>query len=601
LAQGAVSPPLGFHPLWQTGVEQWVHPMADQPKAKRVPRGRDVLAQALKSQGVEYVFGVVGYPIVELGFTLQHMGIKYVGMRNEQAASYAAAAIGYLTGRPGCCLVVPGPGAVHALAGMGNASVNGWPMICIAGSSELSQDGLGAFQESLPPQGGAQMQVQMPYAVCKYAVKATDGARIPFFIEQAVRYSIMGRPGATYVEVAGDTLRDQIPGDIHYPPRCADPPLVPALDSEIKRALACLAGAKSPLLIIGKGAAYAGASPELSELVERTGIPFLPTPMGKGVLPDDHPLCASSARSTALKGADVILLVGARLNWILHYGRPPRYQRGVKVIHVELLPEEVGHSIPAEVALVGHAKTISAQLVAGLAAAPFKAPANWTGALQQEGKKSQSMFLSHAENRSSPMNYYCALSIINKHTPRDAVVMNEGSDTMDIGRTVLNNYLPRKRLDAATWGTMEVGLGQAIASALVCPDPGCVAVMGDSAFGFSGMELEVVCRLELPVVIVVINNNGIGPMNPAEFAEGTGTAKRLAHPAKSLTPACRYDGMAQALGATGVFVATADELEAAFSRAVSARPFKPTLINCMISTTASRAKEAAPPFAKASL
>mmetsp|Transcript_86681 Transcript_86681/g.245751 ORF Transcript_86681/g.245751 Transcript_86681/m.245751 type:complete len:576 (-) Transcript_86681:101-1828(-) len=575
--------------------------MSATPKAKRGPRGRDVLAQALKAQGVEYIFGVVGYPIVELGFTLQHLGLKYIGMRNEQAASYAAAAVGYLTGRPGCVLVVPGPGAVHALAGMGNASANGWPMICVAGSSELGQDGLGAFQEALPPQGGAQMQVQMPYAVCKYAVKATQGERIPFFIEQAIRYSVMGRPGAAYVEVAGDTLRDEVTGDIYYPPIVPNPPLVPAIDSEIKKALVCLSQAKSPLVIVGKGAAYADASPELTELVQRTGVPFLPTPMGKGVLPDDHPLCASSARSAALKGADVILLVGARLNWILHYGRPPRYQRGVKVIHVELLPEEVGHSIPAEVALVGHAKAITRQLVDGLAACSFKAPAEWVGHLQQEGAKSQQVFASHAADRSTPMNYYCALSIINKHTPRDAIIMNEGSDTMDIGRTVLNNYLPRKRLDAATWGTMGVGLGQAIASALCCPNPGCVAVMGDSAFGFSGMELEVVCRLELPVVIVVINNNGIGPMNPTEYTEGSGTERRLAYPAKSLTPACRYDLMAEALGATGIFVSTADDLESAFTRAMATKPFKPTLINCMINTMVSRAKEAAPPFAKSSL
>jgi 2-hydroxyacyl-CoA lyase 1 len=291
------------------------------------------------------------------------------------------------------------------------------------------------------------------------------------------------------------------------------------------------------------------------------------------------------------------------LNWILHYGRPPRYQRGVKIIHVELLPEEVGHSIPAEVALIGHAKAITGQLLAGLSATPVKVPADsaWITTLQQEGKKSQATFLSNANDRSTPMNYYCALGIINKHTPRDAIIMNEGSDTMDIGRTVLNNYLPRKRLDAATWGTMGVGMGQAIASALVCPNPGCVTVIGDSAFGFSGMELEVVCRLELPVIIVVINNNGIGAMNPTDYGGASGTEKRLKYPAKSLTPSCHYEGMAQAFGATGVFCTTADELEEAFQRAVATKPFKPTLINCMINTTVSRAKESAPPFAKASL
>jgi 2-hydroxyacyl-CoA lyase 1 len=572
-------------------------------KEKKAPRGRTVVAQALKSQGVEYVFGVVGYPIIELGFEMQALGIKYIGMRNEQAASYAAGAVGYLTGRPGCCLVVPGPGMVHALAGMGNSSVNAWPMICIAGSSELGQDGLGAFQESLPPQGGAQNQVMMPWSVCKYAAKCTEGERIPYMIEQAVRYSVMGRPGAVYVEIAGDTLRDRVNGDVYYPPICPNPPLVPALDSEIQRALACLASAKSPLLIVGKGAAYADAAPELTEFVSRTGIPFLPTPMGKGVLPDDHPLCSSPARSGALKGADVILLVGARLNWILHYGRPPRFQRGVKVIHVELLPEEIGHSIPAEVALVGHAKAISGQLVAGLSKTPVKVPADspWIAQLEADKKKSQATFAAQAGNRSTPMNYYCALGIINKHTPKDAIIMNEGSDTMDIGRTVLNNYLPRKRLDAATWGTMGVGLGQTIASALVCSNPGCVAVMGDSAFGFSGMEFEVVCRLELPVIIVIINNNGIGAQNPTDYMGLAGTEKKLQYPAKSLTPSCHYEGIAEAFGAKGVFCTTADELEAAFMQAVAIKPFKPTLINCMINTSVSRAKEAAPPFAKSTL
>jgi 2-hydroxyacyl-CoA lyase 1 len=192
---------------------------------KRVPKGRNIVAEALKAQGVEYVFGILGYPIVELGFALQQYGLKFVGMRNEQSASYAAAAVGYLTGRPGCCLVVPGPGVVHALAGMGNASANCWPMICIGGSSELEQDGLGAFQEAQPPQGGAQLQLNMPHTVCKYVAKAVDPTRIPFHIEQAVRYAMMGRPGACYVEVAGDTLRDNVEGNVYYPPICPMPPV----------------------------------------------------------------------------------------------------------------------------------------------------------------------------------------------------------------------------------------------------------------------------------------------------------------------------------------------------------------------------------------
>mmetsp|Transcript_11021 Transcript_11021/g.20567 ORF Transcript_11021/g.20567 Transcript_11021/m.20567 type:complete len:580 (-) Transcript_11021:29-1768(-) len=576
-----------------------------QPKKARSVRTSDVIAEALKSQGVEYVFGILGYPLLRFGVDLQEHGLKFIGMRNEQAASYAAGAVGYLTGRPGCCLVVPGPGALHALAGMGNASVNGWPMIVIAGSSELSQDGLGAFQESLAPRGGAQIQVTYPSQVGKYAVKATDPKRIPFFIEQAVRYAVMGRPGATYVEVGGDTLREKVSSmnDVYFPPMVRDPPLQPAPSADIQRALSLLAGAKAPLLILGKGAAYADASPELAEFVAHTGVPFLPTPMGKGVLDDEHELCVSSSRSAALKGADVILLVGARLNWILHYGGPPRYRRDVKFIQVEILPEEVGHSVQPEVPLVGHAKAICGQLLEGLSGTPVSCPHDcpWIVHLKQEGMKSAELFAKLAADRSAPMNYYCALGIVNKYIPKDAIIVNEGSDTMDIGRTVLMNSLPRKRLDAGTWGTMGVGMGQAIAGALVHPNPGVVAVLGDSAFGFSGMEMEVVGRLELPVIVVIINNNGVGAWNPTDFQGLSGTGSRLKFPAKSLTPACRYDLMAEGLGAKGVFVETADALEDAIKAATSVKPFKPTLINAMISTTASRGKESAPPYAAVSM
>ena len=574
-------------------------------QGKRAIRVRRVIAESLKSQGVEYVFGIVGYPIIELGMACQRAGLKYVGCRNEQAASYAAAAVGYLTGRPGACLVVPGPGVIHALAGMANASANGWPMICIAGSSELSQDGLGAFQESLPPQGGSQIQVQYPAAgICKYVVKATDGDRVPFFIEQAVRYAINGRPGAVYVEVAGDTLREPTDPEIYYPPKCADPAMVYADPASVTKALKILGAAKSPLLICGKGAAYAGASDGLRQWCETTRMPFIPSPMGKGVIPDTHALCMSSARSYALKNADVILLVGARLNWILHYGRPPRYRRDVKFIHVELLPEEVGHSKPAEVALVGHAKAIVSQLNEGLKSNPVhvSATSKWMTGLGETSQKSRDLFLELSTDRSSPMNYYCALGIIDKYIPHDAVIMNEGSDTMDIGRTVLNNYHPRKRLDAATWGTMGVGMGQALAGAL-CNPGGCVAVFGDSAFGFSGMEIEVAIRLNLPLVVIIINNNGIGAFNPTEYtaqsgeALGDSTSDRLKYPVKSLTPQAHYEGFATALGAKGVYVDTADALESAVKEAMSVRPFKFTLINCMISTTASRGKAAAPPFA----
>lgn len=481
-------------------------------------------------------------------------------------------------------------------------------MICVAGASELALDGLGSFQESLPPSGGAQIQSLYTTSVCKYSAKATDPVRIPFYVEQAVRYSIHGRPGAVYLEVAGDTLRVPVAtANVHYPPRCRDPAITLAEPAMIKEAAKLLASAKFPLLIVGKGAAYAGAAKALREFVKRTGVPFLPTPMGKGVIPDDHPLCVSSARSFALKNADVVLLVGARLNWILHYGKPPRYREDVAFIHVELLPEEVGHSVSPAVALVGHAKAITDQLLAALPLHPISVNAEWIASLAERGAESIALFQELAADRSVPMNYYCPLSIIDKWTPKDAVIVNEGSNTMDIGRTVLRNFLPSHRLDAGTWGTMGVGMGQAIAAALVHPDPGCVLVMGDSAFGFSGMEFEVVARYNLPIVVVIVNNNGIGHHNPDHWTDGVGqplgsdTAARLRFPCKSLSPECRYERWAHAVGCPGVFVDSADALEEAFKQAVNRRPFSPTIINVMISREAARGKASPLPWAVAKM
>lgn len=570
-------------------------------------KGRHILAESLKAAGIDTVFGIVGYPVIELGMVIQQAGIKYIGFRNEQSASYAAAAYGYLTGKPAVCLVVPGPGVIHALAGLANAASNGWPVICIAGSSELEQEGLGAFQEALAPQGGAQLQIEYTRAVCKYSVKVVQAERIPYFVEQAVRYAKHGRPGPCYIEVAGDTLREKVDIakiDITKIPMMisqSEVRMTYAPEQDIVKAMKLLQSAKRPLVIVGKGAAYCDASALCRKFVDTTGIPFLPSPMGKGVIPDDHDLCSSSARSYVLKSADVILLVGARLNWILHYGLPPRYAKDVKFIHIEILPEEIDSGRKAEIGLCGHAKAIMEQMVGKLGSIPIKVDkrSEWMKKIQDEKDKSVAVFKELIEDRCEPMNYYCALSIVDKYIPKDALIVNEGSDTMDIGRTVLLNYEPKSRLDAGSWGTMGVGMGQAIAAALYRPNPGCVFVCGDSAFGFSAMEFEVVTRYKLPVIVVIINNNGIGPFNPDDYMGTETTEQRMKdYPGKSLAPETKYEVMGQAFGAKGIFVKTADGLEKAIKEATATRPFKPTVINCMISVTASRGKPAAPPFAK---
>uniref|UniRef100_A0A4X1UVN2 2-hydroxyacyl-CoA lyase n=1 Tax=Sus scrofa TaxID=9823 RepID=A0A4X1UVN2_PIG len=490
--------------------------------------GAEVIAQSLKTQDVNYMFGIVGIPVTEIALATQKLGIRYVGMRNEQAACYAASAVGYLTGRPGVCLVVSGPGLIHALGGMANANMNCWPLIVIGGSSERSQETMGAFQE----------------------------------FPQAVRSSIYGRPGACYVDIPADFVNLQVNvNSIKYMECCLPPPICMAETSAVYVAASLLRNAKQPLLIIGKGAAYAHAEHSIRKLVEQCKLPFLPTPMGKGVIPDNHPNCVGAARSRALQLADVIVLFGARLNWILHFGLPPRYQPDVKFIQVDICAEELGNNVRPAVALLGDINAVTQQEL--------------------------------ASQKSLPMNYYTVFYHVQEQLPRDCFVVSEGANTMDIGRTVLQNYLPRHRLDAGTFGTMGVGLGFAIAAAVVAKDrnPGqrVICVEGDSAFGFSGMEVETICRYNLPIVLLVVNNNGIYQgldIDTWKDMLKSGDATTVAPPV-CLLPHSHYEHVMTAFGGKGYFVQTPEELQKSLRQSL-ADMTKPSLINIMIEPQAMR-------------
>lgn len=536
--------------------------------------GATLLARSLKHQGVEYVFGVVGFPIFGVAPAIQGEGIKFIGMRNEQAASYAAAAVGYLTGRPGACLVVSGPGAVHAFAGLANAKENCWPMILIGGASNSYQEGMGAFQEA------PQVELARPYT--KFSARPDGPQRIPFYIEQAVRTSMAGRPGATYVDFPDDLITATIDeSEVTFPPRCPDPPRPRADRTEIERAMDVLRNAKRPLAIIGKGAAYARAETEVRAFIEATQIPFLPTPMGKGVVPDSHPLSVAPGRGLALEKADVIVLLGARLNWILHFGLPPRFAQGVKFIQIDIASEEIGRNVSAEVGLVGDLRAIVSQFNTSLDTNAFRFPddAAWRSELATKVQENKQAVQAMMDDESVPMGYYRVLREIQEQAPANAIIQAEGALTMDISRTVLQHDLPRQRLDAATFGTMGVGLGQAIAAAVVHPDRKVICLEGDSAFGFSGMEVETACRYKLPIVFVVVNNNSIGggvdslPDDPFDA------------PPQGYTIDAGYESMMVGFGGKGYLVRTPEELSNALKQALD-NPM-PSLINVLIDPHAS--------------
>lgn len=535
--------------------------------------GATLIARSLKQQGVEHMFGIVGFPVIPIAFAAQREGINYIGFRNEQSASYAAGAVGYLTGRPAACLCVSGPGMIHGVAGAANAWSNAWPMVLLGGANDSFQNGQGAFQEA------PQIESARPYV--KYAARPDRVERLPYYVEQAVRTSIYGRPGATYLDLPNDIITGETDeSGIDWRTPCPDPPSSRAEPGAIERALETLQGAVRPLVIVGKGAAYARAEQEVRDFIEKTRLPFLPSPMGKGVVPDDHRLSVASARSDALKHADVVLLLGARLNWILHFGLPPRFRHDVKVIQLDICPEEIGTNVPAEVALVGDARVIVKQLNDALDESPWSYPAEtaWRQELEASGAQNRAAVEAMENDSSVPLGYYRVLAEIRDQSPRDAILVCEGSNTMDISRTVLPNFDARERLDAGTFGTMGVGLGFAIAAAAVHPERKVVCVEGDSAFGFSGMEVETACRYGMNITFIIVNNNGIG-MGFDDF-------DRAKVPPLAYTPKARYEKMIEGFGGKGYFAETPEEMSSALKEALAQDG--PTIVNIAVDPRAKR-------------
>jgi 2-hydroxyacyl-CoA lyase 1 len=364
---------------------------------------------------------------------------------------------------------------------------------------------MGAFQE--------ERQVELANPYCKYAHGIEQVARIPFYVEQAVRTSFYGRPGPVYLDLPDDIIRGQIEDtEVPQVQRVPDPPRSFADPAAIEAALTALESAERPLVITGKGMAWSRAETEVREFIERTQLPFLASPMGKGILPDDHALSVGAARSTALRDADVILLMGARLNWIMHFGLQPRFAKNVRIIQLDISPEEIGTNVPTEVALVGDGKAIVSQLNRALDNRQWFYPADtaWRSTLRAKAAENLKAVQPMIDDESAPTNYYRAYRDIAEWLPTNAIIIGEGANTMDIGRTQMPNRAPRERLDAGTYGTMGIGLGFAIAAAVVPPERPVVAVQGDSAFGYSGMEVETALRYGLPIKIVVLNNGGIG-------------------------------------------------------------------------------------------
>ena len=536
--------------------------------------GATLVARCLKQQGIDELFGVVGVPVTGIAVAAPGEGIRYIGMRHEQAAGYAAQTMSYLKGHISACIVVSGPGMTNAITAFGNAWSNCWPMLLIGGSSNQLLNHMGDFQAA------PQVALAQPFA--KWVGQAERIEYIPRYIATAVRTAISGRPGPVYLDLPGDIISATIDeAQIVYPPRVETPPAPTVDESLVKQALAAFRSARNPLAIIGKGAAWARAEDRVRRFIDETQMPFLASPMGKGVVPDDHPLSVAAGRSYALQNADLIFLIGARLNWIMHFGLPPRFREDVRVVQLDIAAEEIGTNVPTEVPLIGDAKAVMAQIVAQLEETPWQVAADspWRQGLAKEIEAKKAATVPMLESDAVPMNYYRPLKEIQDALPRDAIIVSEGASTMDISRQVLENYEPRSRIDAASWGTMGMGPGSAIAAQVANPGKRVIALEGDAAFGFDGLEVEVAVRHKLPITWIVFNNNGIGG-GPSALPDDQPL------PPGAFVPNARYDKVMEAFGGKGYHVETPEDFRAALRASFDSG--ETTLINVMIDPVAKR-------------
>ena len=552
---------------------------AQTPTYPEQVTGMDILVRALKMVGVDTMYGLVGIPVTEFAYLAQGRGIKFVSFRHEQQAGMAAATHGYLTKKPGVLLTVSSLGFLNGLTATTNATVNCYPMIQISGSS---------VREPIDLQQGTYEgldQLAIAKTLVKAAYRVNKPEDIPTAVVRAYRAAVSGRPGGVYLDVTTPCLGAIMNGadadKLFYEPVDLEPAIVPSAES-VKRAVELIASAKKPAFLIGKGAAYARVEDKIKELVDKTGIPYYPMSMAKGVLPDNGPLCAISCRSTIMEQADVVVLIGARLNWLLSRGKG-KWSPDTKFVQLDIDPEEIDINRPIAAPVVGDLASSLDAILAALPQYKLSVDPQWVPSLQTESKAKNAKFAERltAAAPLQPMDHWSALSAIKPvlESNPDVILVNEGANTLDDTRDAVDMSLPRHRIDCATWAIMGMGMGSAVGAA-VATGKSVVAVEGDSAFGFSGMDFSTICRFNLPVTVVILNNggiyNGVG-VNMSGDGDPAPT---------TLNVNARYDKLGDAFGAKTYYVTTPGQLAEALKESIASK--RPALIDVQLAADAGK-------------
>lgn len=536
--------------------------------------GMYVLARSLKNIGIENVYGLVGIPITEAAYIIQEQGIRFIGFRHEQQAGMAAATEGYLTKKPGVLMTVSSLGFMNGLTATANATVNCYPMIQISGASDPSMVDMkmGTYEEL------DQLNTARP--LVKATFRCNKAEDIPSAVNRAYRSAVSGRPGGVYIDITtpalGQILNRADAEKLLYQPMDLYSPVAPNRQS-VERAVRILADAKRPVILLGKGAAYAQVDDSIRTLIENYGLPYFPMSMAKGVMPDKGPLSALSCRSTIMQKADVVMIVGARLNWLLSFGKG-KWSPDTKFIQLDVEPQEIDVNRPIAAPVIGDIELSLNAILAELEGKKLRPDPEWLSSLHEETQSKREKFAQQlTDNKDAqPMNHWSALSAIKPivESRPDLIIVNEGANTLDDTRVAIDMSLPRHRIDCATWAIMGMGMGSSIGAA-VATGKSVLAIEGDSAFGFSGMDFSTICRYNLPVTVCIFNNGGIYNGAGVNLSNNDDPAPT------TLDVKARYDKLGDAFGANTFYVTTPRELTEALTESLDSK--RPALINVQLS------------------
>ncbi len=518
--------------------------------------GHRLAAQALKDLGVTHVYCLAGTPIRELFAHAAALGLRPIGVRHQQAGVLMALAQNYLAGRiTAVALLSAGPAITNAVTGILVARDNCWPLVVLGGRRPLGMRGMGSFQE---------LDAALLFrSITKWSATVEETAELPRALEKAFAVAASGRPGPVYLDLPEDVLTGSGVGRPVAPPRSSTPPIDDAL---IARAAEVLLRAERPAMIIGKGARWSEPGAELRALADEFSIPFITSPMGRGFLPDDHPLCFNDARGALQRGADLVLLLGARLDWTFRFGA--EFAPAARIVQIDIEPSEIGVNRPATVGICGDVKSVLEGILQRLrekaSVFPGAAAQSWHERLSAQRTANQNRIRTLLHKDALPMSPHRMLKEVRDFLPRDAITILDGNVCMAAAQQVLPSFLPVSRLTAGNNGCIGVGIPFGIGAKLCRPDRLALVVCGDTAAGFNLMEMETAARHRIPLLVVVANNQG----NSGALVESAyfgACDERIT----MYQPDLRYDCIASALGGHAEHVERPEDLGPALERAAA--------------------------------